>query len=101
MTPDPDTERLQARVRGVVQGVGFRWFVTRHARRLGLAGWVANEADGSVSVVAEGPPAAIAELLELLREGPAGASVVELEADRLAPARLSGFGVRAAGHTGD
>ena len=40
------SERLEALVRGRVQGVGFRWFVVHEAERLGLAGWVANEADG-------------------------------------------------------
>ena len=94
--------RLEATVRGRVQGVGFRWFVVRHASRLGLAGAVANEPDGSVSVVAEGPEAALAELLGLLHDGPAGASVEDVRHELL-PARggLSGFGVRAAAHRGD
>ena len=52
-------QRLVATVRGMVQGVGFRWFVQREAARLGLDGWVANQVDGSVEVVAEGPDAAL------------------------------------------
>ena len=94
--------RLEATVRGRVQGVGFRWFVARHAARLGLVGWVANEPDGAVAVVAEGREAALTDLLGLLREGPAGASVEAVDS-QLTPARggLRGFNVRAAGHSGD
>ena len=41
-------------VRGRVQGVGFRWFVEREAHILGIAGWVRNNADGSVEILAQG-----------------------------------------------
>lgn len=58
--------RLEARAEGVVQGVGFRAAVRREAVRLGLAGWAANRADGSVEVVAEGPEPACRELLAWL-----------------------------------
>ena len=47
-------ERLHAVVRGDVQGVGFRYYVQRKARQLGLPGWVRNNEDGSVELVAEG-----------------------------------------------
>jgi len=47
-------ERRRYRVFGDVQGVGFRAFVWREARRLELAGWVRNRFDGSVEVLAEG-----------------------------------------------
>ena len=51
------TAEVQARrfiVRGRVQGVGFRWFVEREAHILQIAGWVRNNADGSVEVLAQG-----------------------------------------------
>jgi acylphosphatase len=68
-------------VGGVVQGVGFRWYVARHARSLGLAGFARNLADGRVEVVATGEdPAALARLEELLRAGPAHARVDEVDA---------------------
>ena len=70
---------LHVRVRGRVQGVGFRWFVREAARGLGVAGWVRNDADGSVEVAAEGPTDAIHKLRARLLEGPAGASVAGLE----------------------
>jgi acylphosphatase len=67
-------------VSGVVQGVGFRWFVARHARSLGLGGYARNLPDGRVEVLAAGAGAeALARLEELLREGPAHARVERLE----------------------
>ena len=68
-------------VAGLVQGVGFRWYVARHARGLGLAGYARNLADGRVEVVATGPDVAtLARLEELLRAGPAHARVDSVEA---------------------
>ena len=68
-------------VAGLVQGVGFRWFVARHARGLGLAGYARNLADGRVEVVATGSDvAALARLEALLRAGPAHARVDSVEA---------------------
>jgi len=67
-------------VSGMVQGVGFRWFVARHARALGLGGYARNLPDGRVEVVASGAGAeALARLEELLREGPAHSRVERLE----------------------
>ena len=68
-------------IAGRVQGVGFRWFVARHARGLGLSGFARNLADGRVEVVATGgDPAALARLEALLRAGPAHARVDGVEA---------------------
>ena len=53
MNPKP-TEARRFLVRGRVQGVGFRWFVEREAHMLGIAGWVRNNHDGSVEVLAQG-----------------------------------------------
>jgi acylphosphatase len=66
---------LHVRVTGIVQGVGFRWFVRERARRLGLAGWVRNLADGSVEVVASGDAHQLDLLRGELRRGPNGARV--------------------------
>jgi acylphosphatase len=95
-------KRLTASVHGQVQGVGFRWFAVRTAARLGLTGWVANQADGSVLVVAEGTDEALDEFSRLLATGPAGAHVTRVEAQRSpATGTFSAFTVRAAGHSGD
>ncbi len=67
-------------VAGQVQGVGFRWYVARHARGLGLGGYARNLADGRVEVVATGGDAAtMARFEELLRAGPANARVESVE----------------------
>jgi len=67
--------RLRASVRGVVQGVGYRYFVLQAARSLGVAGWVANRYDGSVEVLAEGAEDRLEVLLRRLRDGPRSAVV--------------------------
>ena len=64
---------------GRVQGVGFRWFVVTEAQALGLAGWVRNEADGTVSGEAAGDFSRLEALRERLQEGPGGARVSRLD----------------------
>jgi acylphosphatase len=94
--------RLEATVRGRVQGVGFRYFVVRESRRLGLSGWVGNEPDGSVRVVAEGSDAAIDALELAIQTGPPGAVVDAVSRVRMpATGGFRGFAVRSAGHSGD
>lgn len=66
-------------VSGLVQGVGFRWFVARHARSLGLAGYARNLPDGRVEVVVSGPDESLPQLEQLLRAGPANAQVDAVE----------------------
>jgi acylphosphatase len=67
-------------VSGLVQGVGFRWFVARHARALGLGGYARNLPDGRVEVVAsDAGGEALGQFERLLREGPAHARVDRLE----------------------
>ena len=77
--------RLDARIHGRVQGVGYRWWVRRRAEELGLTGYVMNEAsERTVRVVAEGPPDRLEMLERHLRRGPQGARVEEVEASRSA-----------------
>jgi acylphosphatase len=71
--------RTRFLVSGMVQGVGFRWFVARHARSLGLNGYARNLADSRVEVVAEGPDEALSKLEQLLQSGPANARVSKVE----------------------
>jgi DNA ligase D-like protein (predicted 3'-phosphoesterase) len=78
---------VRAVVRGMVQGVGFRYEVVRRAHDLGVLGWVRNEDDGSVRVHAEGPGDAVDRLVEFLGDGPPGARVESVDVD---PARVEG-----------
>ena len=94
--------RLDATIRGRVQGVGYRYFVVRRALDLGLVGWVANLADGSVRCVAEGPASAIDDLEAALREGPTGALVDDVNVVRMpATGEFERFSIRSGAHRGD
>ena len=98
----PPTERTSAQARrflvhGRVQGVGFRWFVEREAHTLGIAGWVRNDPDGSVEVLAVGTSEQLADLRSRLREGPRAARVDDVEESEAEPvAGLNSFQVRGA-----
>jgi acylphosphatase len=66
-------------VHGMVQGVGFRYFVQRMGLRVGLAGNVRNLADSTVEVVVEGKSGQVDAFIEEVRRGPAMARVDHLE----------------------
>jgi acylphosphatase len=65
-------------VNGMVQGVGFRFFVCRIADKLNLKGYVRNLYDGSVEVVAEGDRSLLEELIKLLKVGTRSSSVTDV-----------------------
>jgi len=73
-------ERLHAVIHGDVQGVGFRYFMTRHAQASRLRGWVRNRSDGAVELVAEGERSDLDELLKAARQGPSHARVDSVDA---------------------
>ncbi|HUC28046.1 MAG TPA: acylphosphatase [Candidatus Acidoferrum sp.] len=91
---------IQARrylVRGRVQGVGFRWFVEREAHTLGIAGWVRNNHDGSVEVLAQGTRDQLSGLHSRLREGPRAARVDAVDVSEASPIEgLSSFRIEGA-----
>jgi len=91
----PISEARRFLVRGRVQGVGFRWFVEREAHILQVAGWVRNNPDGTVEVVAQGTREQLAGLYSRLNEGPRAARVDAVEASEAeAIAGLGSFQVR-------
>jgi acylphosphatase len=98
MTPSQKpTETKRYLVRGRVQGVGFRWFVEREAHTLGIAGWVRNNHDGSVEVLAQGTRDQLSGLHSRLREGPRAARVDAVEVSEAAPiSGLSSFRIEGA-----
>lgn len=72
-------------IRGLVQGVGFRYATQREAARLGLVGWVRNRTDGSVEVVAVGEDRELDAMHRWARHGPPSARVESVEETRLEP----------------
>jgi acylphosphatase len=85
---------MRARVRGRVQGVGFRRFAEEAAAASDVAGWVRNRLDGSVECHAEGEASAVEAFLAALRRGPPFGRVDGLVAEPAALERAAGFAVR-------
>lgn len=88
MIPRGDPREPAAReiqVTGRVQGVGFRYFCRDRAVRLGVTGWVRNEADRSVRIHAEGTDAALDAFVAYLQQGPSAARVSSVEARSVSP----------------
>jgi acylphosphatase len=81
-------------VQGRVQGVSYRAHAQQAARQLGLAGFVRNEADGSVYLEAEGEVAALQQLLAWCRRGPPAAIVSNVLHTEQPPAGYMGFAIR-------
>lgn len=73
-------KRLEATVYGRVQGVSFRHYTQQKANELKLAGWVANQPDRTVRVVAEGPIEQLEQLLKWLWRGSPAARVEKVDA---------------------
>jgi acylphosphatase len=90
-----DTSLIRRRVvvRGFVQGVGFRYSLRRLAESRGVAGWVANRADGNVEAVFEGPRDAVEALVDWCRRGPRGAEVEGITVDQEQAEGIDGFSV--------
>ncbi len=87
--------RLHVVVEGIVQGVGFRWFVERRAQARSLRGYVRNRIDGSVEVEAEGEKEMLEEFLAELRMGPRSAQVTDTVVKWLPPiGGPSGFHIK-------
>jgi acylphosphatase len=85
---EPEDGMLQTRlirVRGRVQGVGYREACVRHAEALRVTGWVRNRSDGSVEVMLQGWPKQLVEMCEWLSEGMTAALVEELEVTEIRP----------------
>ncbi len=84
-------ESRRLRVRGRVQGVGYRYACVRQAHVLGLTGWVRNRIDGSVELLLQGAPATVDEMTAWLHHGVPGARVATVDAEADASPRLAAF----------
>jgi acylphosphatase len=87
-------EAKRIRVRGRVQGVGYRWFTRDAASALGVRGWVRNEPDGSVSAHVEGDHEALDALISRMRRGPTFGRVDALETEEAETAGHDAFSIK-------
>ena len=78
----PESTRAHAVVKGVVQGVGYRYFALGEARMRGLSGWTRNRPDGTVEVVVEGETGLVEEFLARLRIGPPASRVTAVQVEK-------------------
>ena len=85
--------RRRVVVHGQVQGVGFRYALSRQAKSRGVAGWARNNADGTLEAVFEGETDAVDSLIRYCAEGPRGADVASVDVHEEEPERLEGFRV--------
>lgn len=81
-------------VKGLVQGVGYRWFAQHWASQIGVSGWVRNCDDGSVEVYACGSQEQLDEFSMRLRQGPRFSDVRHVEEQEAPLLQSSGFSIR-------
>lgn len=79
MTASAESGARLVRIRGHVQGVGYRNALHARAAALGLSGWVRNRSDGSVEALVAGAPAGMEAILEWARRGPPAARVSHVD----------------------
>jgi len=73
------TVTCHLKIHGRVQGIGFRHYMTREARKRGIAGWVRNRADGTVEAMVQGPREAVDAIVAWANHGPPSAHVTSVE----------------------
>lgn len=91
---------IHCTIHGRVQGVGYRAWTVKNARKLGLTGWVRNTTEGTVEALFAGEPAAVEAMIEGCAQGPLAAKVSKVErklADIPAPSTFSQLPTAASG----
>lgn len=83
---------LRLRIHGRVQGVGYRYWAVRQARKLGLRGWVRNRSDGTVEAVASGTKDALDAFVAACHAGPSVARVLSIDVEDTTETVGEGFG---------
>ncbi|OAA30997.1 acylphosphatase [Kosmotoga arenicorallina S304] len=81
-------------ISGLVQGVGFRYFTFRRARKLGIKGYVRNTADGKVEIYASGPEERLEDFVTVVSRGPMYADVREVDKEELPYMPFDDFEIR-------
>jgi acylphosphatase len=82
------------KVTGRVQGVSFRWYARQEAERLGVAGWVRNDPDGTVAGLVEGDDEAVDAMVAWCRQGPSYAAVRDVAVTDVKPTGARAFEIR-------
>ena len=86
--------RVEALIKGMVQGVGYRWFATRAASKYSISGYITNLTNGDVKTVVEGEQGMVSDFLKELRTGPPSASVSGIQIEKGEyTGEYKGFGV--------
>jgi len=85
---------VTVRIRGQVQGVGFRYWLRQEARRAGVDGWVRNISNGTVEAFFAGNPEPVDAIVAKCRIGPAGANVIGVDINKAEDEPGSGFRIR-------
>ncbi len=85
---------VKMRIEGIVQGVGFRYYTYRVAKRYGIKGYVKNMPDGSVKVMAEGEESAMEKFLQEVARGPSSAVVTNVIVEDIDPQGFGSFEIR-------
>ncbi|MBN2143992.1 MAG: acylphosphatase [Candidatus Aureabacteria bacterium] len=86
--PSPSLIQANVKVRGIVQGVCFRYFVLEKARNLQVTGWVRNCTDGTVEAVIQGTQMDVDAMLDHIQKGPPMAQVENMDISRGKPVPL-------------
>ena len=82
-------------VHGYVQGVGFRYFTSKNASRIGVVGWVRNAYDGTVEIRAEGTKSKLKRFINRVEQGPSHAKVTKVDIDwRPSTGKFHSFNIR-------
>jgi len=84
---------FHAIVRGSVQGVGFRYYTEREAKKLNIKGWVKNNSNGDVEIWAEGTKPDLDDFHKWLRHGPGSSRVDSVDKDEILPKNYREFNI--------
>lgn len=87
-------KRVVIKIYGLVQGVSFRYYTREEAQKLNLSGWVKNEPDGSVTIVAEGEEKNLKKLINWAKSGPSFAQTEDIKIQWQEPQGEEGFEMR-------
>ncbi|EGK13898.1 acylphosphatase [Desmospora sp. 8437] len=87
-------KRIHLIVHGRVQGVGFRFYTQKAARKLGILGWVKNRSDATVEIDAQGNAKMLEQFLKAVRKGSPASKVDRIQIEQRKPTSFHTFEIR-------